>query len=228
MARQDLTNLLSEKREDFLALTRSLAASKIVSGFFHEINQPLCGIRGFSELAQLQSEQYPNLHKYVKQIREQSDRLNDLLVEFRKIFEPTPATQDKIDVRATLEEVLEWANQQVKSRGIDLQKEITDAPLLVSLNRGDLRSLLLLLYSMVRDRVSNNPDSRPKRFLVRVQKQGAQALLEWIDTGLEQPQASEFECALCSMILQAVQGRFSIVYSPQGANVTVQIPLENK
>lgn len=127
---EERTRELSEAQEHLVASGQLAAIAEVGAGLAHDLNNPLAGILGLSQLLKQRHAETAD-GRLLGQIEEQALRCRevvDAMVRFAG-GEVDPRSAPVIDLRATLEEVLGLVRGPFRQRGVALECEMPAGPL---------------------------------------------------------------------------------------------------
>ncbi len=139
----------AEESLEQLALAGRLAELGTLSAaVFHEMNQPLVGIKGFAELLaeQLGRSEPARLLPWVQEIRRQAERLHDIQLQVLGLLRREPPSRAPTALGAALEEALALFRHRMEKQGVQLTTALSPElpPALVS-----SRHLVQILVNLV-------------------------------------------------------------------------------
>lgn len=148
---QDITE---EKvaNQQLMQIARMVSVGELAAGVAHEINNPLTGILGFSELLLERSDLAPDLQEIIRDIYSSGKRASqiteDLLHFARNQREPTKEIIDLVDV---LDVTLKLVVSQYKKLNINIVRDYPDSQLNIFGNSGKIQQAVLNLIGNAKD-----------------------------------------------------------------------------
>lgn len=114
---QDLQNALEQEkrmREQLIQSDRLAAMGRMAASIAHEINNPLQGILGCLELAQITTLEASKQQKYLGMAHEALMNLNEIVERILSFQKPLQGTLEKTDVAVLIEEVIALSKKKVQ------------------------------------------------------------------------------------------------------------------
>lgn len=148
---QDITE---EKlaNQQLMQIARMVSVGELAAGVAHEINNPLTGILGFSELLLERTDLAPDLQEIIRDIYSSGKRASqiteDLLHFARNQREPTKEIIDLVDV---LDITLKLVISQYKKLNINIVRDYPDSQLNIYGNSGKIQQAVLNLIGNAKD-----------------------------------------------------------------------------
>jgi two-component system NtrC family sensor kinase len=152
---------------------------QLVSGVAHELNNPLTGIIGFSELLMLEADK--NIHKDLKRIQEEAGRARRIvqnLLSFARMHKPE---KTKIDINGIIKNVLELKSYEMRVDNIKIKCDL-DRNLPVTM--GDphlLQQVFLNIINNAHQAITSS--SRSGAMNIKTCKKETGIIIEFSDTG---------------------------------------------
>ncbi len=126
--------LASEKAQQQLEVVKAQlvhseklsAIGELLAGVVHEINNPLAGILGYSELLLLQKPSPEKTHKYIKNIQQSAvlcQKIVQKLLAFSRKQKPKQAYVQVIDI---VESTLELVEHEIKKNAVQVVKQFAE------------------------------------------------------------------------------------------------------
>jgi two-component system, NtrC family, sensor histidine kinase HydH len=116
-----------EKVEEHLKRAEKLASlGQMISGVAHEIRNPLSIIRGTVQLMEKNFKGIEGLDEYVRIVKEQSDRENNVIQELLDYARPAKQQLLKMDVNQLIKGVLSFTNKYIQDKHVTLKLELAE------------------------------------------------------------------------------------------------------
>jgi signal transduction histidine kinase len=136
---------------------RLRSLGEMAAGIAHELNQPLTGVRGLSELGILDydSGMVPDAaagRQMLHEIMEQADRMARIIEHVRMFAREAGRPETTVvDINEVVEAALDLLGAQMRSRGVSLRVDLERGLPLVDVNRYSLEEVVLNLITNARD-----------------------------------------------------------------------------
>jgi two-component system sensor histidine kinase HydH len=116
-----------ERLEEQLKRSEKLASlGQMISGVAHEIRNPLSIIRGTVQLMEKNFKNVDGLEEYVKIVKEQSDRENNVIQELLDYARPSKQVMMSMDINVLIKGVLSFTNKYIGERRVRLNLELEE------------------------------------------------------------------------------------------------------
>jgi C4-dicarboxylate-specific signal transduction histidine kinase len=194
-ARRQAETELETQRSQSIRSDRLRSLGEMAAGMAHELSQPLAGLRILSEhtLIGLDSGwELPEdkLKERMTTILEQTDRMVNIIQHVRMFAREAgkPDLSD-VSVNEAVTSSIEMLGAQFRSRGIQLDVDLTDGLPLVLANQYSLEEVLINLLSNARDAVGDriSGDDTGGCVTVNTNKNGQGLLVRVTDNGVGIP-----------------------------------------
>jgi two-component system NtrC family sensor kinase len=161
--------------------TQKLAAvGQLGAGVAHEINNPLAGILGHTQLLMLERESNDPDFEALKKIEQSAKRCRDITQNLLRFSQQREKAELRpCDLNAVVRDALSMSENQIKGEGVDLVYELSSEPVKVSGDPGHLTQLILAFVSNARTAMAK---SASKKLTVRTLA-GEDAQIAVLDTG---------------------------------------------
>ena len=154
------------------------AIGQLAAGIAHEIRNPLAGISGSIQLLS-QDTQDETQAKLMKIVLKEIDRLNLLITEFLDYAKPEKKPDSKINIKATLEEVLIFCRRHPEVKeNFEWEVELDDVQIL-----GFNEKLKQAFLNIIINGIQAMKDSPVNKFRVSLKKEGEFAVVQLKDSG---------------------------------------------
>jgi PAS domain S-box-containing protein len=146
---RDLTE--TKELQELVRKSERLAAmGQLVAEITHEIRNPLMIVGGFARQLIRELEEDGTKRKKLHIIVDEMGRLEQLLNDLRDLYLPRRVALREIDITRLIREIGDLARPECERRGIRLQVEIPDEPMMV---QGDEARLKEVLLNLVRNAI---------------------------------------------------------------------------
>lgn len=105
--------------------------TSIVSGFAHEINNPLTGILGYIDLMELNNELSPYSKRRLEGIKDQALRIKDIIDDLNQLDPEIEQTKMEINLSNLLEKLVKIIGKENQDTGIQFEIDIIEEELYV-------------------------------------------------------------------------------------------------
>ncbi len=226
--------------------------TSIVSGFAHEINNPLTGILGYIDLLELNSDLSPHSKRRVEGIKDQALRIKDIIDDLSQLDPEIEQTKMEINLSNLLEKLIKILGKENEWSGILFETEVVEEELIVS---GNHFALWQVFEGIVENAIEAIEERKTRDGKIRVKlaksPENTQAIVEITDNGggFENPdkafnpfyttknrtQKKGIGLSIAFNLVQEHKGTISIqnlegpggLKGAGGAKVTVYLPLYN-
>ena len=222
---------------------KSLTA--IVSGFAHEINNPLTGILGHINLIELRNDISPYVKEKLLSIKNQSLRIKDIIDELTQLNPEIQKTKLEIQISNLMEKLIKIIKNKKESERITFKKEFVDEDILVF---GNHFSLWQVFEGILENAIEAINDRNIEDGLIQVNlkksNDHSHAIVEIIDNGggfknidkafdpfyttKNRTQKKGFGLSISYNLIQEHKGKIIISNIRDGSKVEVYLPLLNK
>jgi signal transduction histidine kinase len=161
---------------------KSLAA--IVSGFAHEINNPLTGILGYIDLMELRNELSPYIKKKLGEIKYQSNRIRDIINELNQLNPASNQTKLEINLPNLLDKLTKILKTKNEHQKITFVSEFAEDNITVVGNHFSLWQVFEgIIENSIEAILNRNPDKGLIIIKVKKSIDDSWAIIEIIDNG---------------------------------------------
>ena len=221
-----------------LVRTEKLAAmGQLVAGVAHELNNPLTGIIGYSELLSEEVEKESTL-KRIGKLGHEARRMKRIVDGLLHFAHQSSTAACSSDLSSVVRETVQLREYHLRKLGIQVEIEIEEDLPCVAIGEDELRQVLLNLLSNAMDAVE---DSKERRIRVAASSHRERVRIRFEDSG---PGFAELNRAfdpfyttkpvgkgtglglsICYGIMQECGGGITLSNTPPyGASITVEIP----
>lgn len=241
-----MDELKYSQREIIQAETQKSLTS-IVSGFAHEINNPLTGILGYIDLMELN--EAGSLSPYSKMrleaIKDQALRIKDIIEQLNQLDPEVEQTKTDIDLSNLLEKMVKIIRRNESGKGVTLDTGLMQKDSIVQGNHFALWQVFEgIIENAVESIIQRNVPEGKIQVSVRVNSNRKTVIIEIADNGggfedidrafspfyttKSRTQKRGIGLFVAFNIIQDHKGTINIRNKGEGAVVTIHMPLDRK
>jgi two-component system, NtrC family, sensor kinase len=189
LATKKLKNAMAELKQtqqQFIQTETQKSMTSIVSGFAHEINNPLTGILGYIDLMELNDTLSDYSKKRLEGIKDQAIRIKDIVDELNWLDPEMEQVKAEIDLTNQLEKMIKIISKEKETTGIQFEKEFTEEEVIVCGNHFALWQVFEGIIENAIEAIGerNGQESKGKiRILLTKNNDTNEAVVEIIDNG---------------------------------------------
>ncbi|MGE5341521.1 MAG: sensor histidine kinase [Candidatus Omnitrophota bacterium] len=221
--------------------------TSIVSGFAHEINNPLTGILGYIDLIELNNENSlsPHSRRRLEGIKDQALRIKEVIDELNQLDPEIEQTKTTIDLSNLLDKLIKIIEKQEENKKIVIEKEFVKDELIVFGNHFALYQVFEGIIENSIESITDRGISMGKiRVITRIDPEKKLAVTEVADNGggfenidkafnpfyttKNRTQKRGIGLSITFNMIREHKGNISIRNNDDGAVVTVFLPLFDK
>ena len=117
---------LKDTQKQIIQSEKQKSLTAIVSGFAHEINNPLTGILGYIDLMELREDVSPYVKNKLTEIKSQSMRIRDIISELNQLNPESNKTKLEINLSNLLDKLIKILSAKKENHQILFQKAFGD------------------------------------------------------------------------------------------------------
>jgi two-component system NtrC family sensor kinase len=161
------TDEIKRMEEQLVQAAKLSAMGELAASVCHELRQPLCGIMGFSYLAEREISEDSPAMPYLKKLDEQCERMRAIIENLRAFSRQSDASLEVMNIRDALEDAISLFRHQLKNHGIELEESApADLPPVLG-NKTKLQQVFVNLISNARDALDTRNGNKPKKISIR-------------------------------------------------------------
>lgn len=143
-------SIVLRRAVDAASIERATEVGKLAAGLAHEIRNPLHAIQlnlhSFRRVHQQQAEMPPEeISKMLDQSTREIGRIEQLMQELVGFATPDEPRHEVIDVVREIRDVVDFIQQEMIDRNVEINMQLEDQPVCVNIDRGRLRQIMLNL-----------------------------------------------------------------------------------
>lgn len=185
------SNLIKElkKTQKQLVQSAKLASlGELSAGVAHELNQPLFLIQGFagrikSLFTKHEQVSRNQVEDYIKEIQENVTRADGIIRHMRDFSRQAGQRSDPITINDVIEKSFTLLNEQLRLRGIDVQKDLTPENPVILGDKNRLEQVFVNFLTNSRDAIESSPRKAKGMISVRSMIQSDSVVIEFSDNG---------------------------------------------
>ncbi len=178
--RESMTKLKAAQ-EQLIQAEKLSALGELISGVTHELNNPLTGIMGYSQLLMADTSVGAPIKKSVERINKEAVRCQKIVENLLAFARRHRPERKPVDVNAVITSSLELREYQLKVEGIEIETRLAAdmQPVL-----GDAYQIQQVFVNIINNAFhAMSETDREKRLIVRSRQYGERIRVEFTDTG---------------------------------------------
>ncbi|MBM7115779.1 sensor histidine kinase [Archangium primigenium] len=172
---------LRQAQAQLLEAQKLAAVGQLGAGVAHEINNPLAGILGNTQLLMLERDEKDPDFETLRKIELSAKRCKDITQNLLRFSQQRSRPELRpVDLGSVLRDALSLTHSQLQADGIVLSTELASPPVRVKADPGHLSQVVLALVSNARTAMMKSPE---RRLSLRTGEKDGQGFFEVEDTG---------------------------------------------
>jgi two-component system sporulation sensor kinase A len=161
-ALQDAYNKIKDTQEELIQSGKMVAMGQLAAGISHELNQPLTGIKGFTQAVLMELDKDSPFRQDLNKIVEQVDRMDKIIKNIRLFARKSNFQLEELDIIKPIEDSLMLLSQQLKVHNIRVNRTLAKDLPKIKGNSNQLQQVFLNLITNARDAMDslNSADAR--------------------------------------------------------------------
>jgi signal transduction histidine kinase len=248
LVNHDRVRLLEASRESFEDLKRFQAqliqTEKLVSigqlaaGAAHEINNPLTGILGYSDLLADDAALSDRQRAVADKIRTLARRIKTLVTSLLSFARRVPSEKTDLDLNLVISNALSLSHLDLRGKRIEIESQPGSELLPV---HGDANQILQVFFNLISNAVDALDEMGGGKLVIRTAQQGSTVIVEFSDSGpgIKSPhqvfdpffttkpvgKGTGLGLSICYGIVQDHNGQIACFNRPEGgATFVVEFP----
>jgi signal transduction histidine kinase len=173
--RQEAEKELGSQRTLRMHSDRLRSLGEMAAGIAHELNQPLVGVRGLSELLllQMESEKTPpreDMGRKIELIVQQADRMVHIIDHVRMFAREAGNVETSlVDLNHVVHSGLDLLRTQLRSQGLTLEERLCSECLSVDVNPFSVEEVIVNLVTNARDALADRKGKDGESYTPRIE-----------------------------------------------------------
>jgi C4-dicarboxylate-specific signal transduction histidine kinase len=236
---------LKNTQNQIIQSEKQKSLTAIVSGFAHEINNPLTGILGYIDLMEIRDDISPYMKKKLAEIKHQSHRIKDLIGELNQLNPESRQKKLEINLSNLLDKLIKIINTKKENHEISFQKQFGNHQIVIFGNHFSLWQVFEgIIENSIEAIKGKNLRNGKIKIILSKSVDDSRAIIEIIDNGggfgnvekafdpfyttKNRTQKKGIGLSLSYNLIQEHKGDIIIKNNNEdGATVTVLLPLTN-
>jgi two-component system, NtrC family, sensor kinase len=238
-ARESFDNL-KHVQEQMIQTEKLVSLGQLAAGAAHEINNPLAGILGYSDLLVDDAALGDRQRLVAEKIRTLARRIKTLVTSLLSFARRVPSEKTLLEINQVVATALHLSNLDLRGRRIDVESfPAPDLPVV----RGDANQILQVFFNLISNAVDALEEVGGGKLMIRTWQKDSKIMVQFSDTGagIKYPQqvfdpffttkpvgkGTGLGLSICYGILQEHGGRIECFNRPEGgATFVVEFPAE--
>lgn len=151
---QERTSRLRQLEKRQRQMEKLAALGQLAAGVAHEINNPLAGVRNAFELIKSDLSPKDEHYELLELIDREIDRMSGIVLQMHQLYRRSPQRPTEFSMTTVVGEVAYLLGGVAAKRGVRLQCDLNDGPVMVCLSEGEVRQIL---FNLIRNAVQASP-----------------------------------------------------------------------
>jgi C4-dicarboxylate-specific signal transduction histidine kinase len=148
---EEANKTLRDTQAQLIQASKMAAMGQFGAGVAHELNQPLAGISGYTDLLLLKIDPNSSEYRYAKKIEDQCGRMTKIVSNLRTFARQSKFEYSPTDVNQPIDDALMLLGEQLRSHNIKLRRELPSGLPTVLADANQLEQVFLNLISNAKD-----------------------------------------------------------------------------
>ncbi|MGD9401524.1 MAG: ATP-binding protein [bacterium] len=148
---EEANTTLRETQAQLIQASKMAAMGQFGAGVAHELNQPLAGISGYTDLLLLKMEEDSPQWRYAKKIEDQVTRMTKIINNLRTFARQSKFEYAEVDINQPIDDALMLLGEQLRSHNIKVRRDLTANLPRVYADANQLEQVFLNLISNAKD-----------------------------------------------------------------------------
>jgi signal transduction histidine kinase len=148
---EEANKTLRDTQAQLIQASKMAAMGQFGAGVAHELNQPLAGISGYTDLLLLKMEEDSPQWRYAKKIEDQVTRMTKIINNLRTFARQSKFEYAEVDINQPIDDALMLLGEQLRSHNIKVKRDLTPDLPKVHADANQLEQVFLNLISNAKD-----------------------------------------------------------------------------
>ncbi len=148
---EEANKTLRDTQAQLIQASKMAAMGQFGAGVAHELNQPLAGISGYTDLLLLKLDKDTAEHRYAKKIEDQCARMTKIVSNLRTFARQSKFEYSETDINQPIDDALMLLGEQLRSHNIKLKRQLVPELPGVLADANQLEQVFLNLISNAKD-----------------------------------------------------------------------------
>jgi C4-dicarboxylate-specific signal transduction histidine kinase len=153
---EEANKTLRDTQAQLIQASKMAAMGQFGAGVAHELNQPLAGISGYTDLLLLKLAPDSPEHRYAKKIENQCTRMTKIVSNLRTFARQSKFEYAETDINQPIDDALMLLGEQLRAHNIKLKRELNSGLPKVLADANQLEQVFLNLISNAKDAMEPN------------------------------------------------------------------------
>ncbi len=150
---EETNKTLTETQAQLIQASKMAAMGQFGAGVAHELNQPLAGISGYTDLLLLKMERETPEWRYAKKIEDQCVRMTKIVNNLRTFARQSKFEYAETDINQPIDDALMLLGEQLRSHSIKVRRDLVSNLPKVLADANQLEQVFLNLISNAKDAI---------------------------------------------------------------------------
>ncbi len=205
---QETYQKLKETQEQLIQAEKMSAIGQLAAGISHELNQPLTGIKGFSQAILMDLDKDNPINEDLRKIIEQANRMDKIIQRIRLFARKSDFKIQEFDINQPIEDSFLLLNKQLSVHNVQVEKSLSKNLPRVQGDPNQLEQVFLNLITNARDAINSLNSSKGEKITIKtsLSKDKKHIEITFKDTG----------CGICKGDLTNIFNPFFTTKFPDG------------
>jgi len=155
-----------EQQADLIQAGKMAAMGTLGAGIAHQLNQPLSGIKGFTQAILMETDKKSPFYKDLKTIEEQANYMRDVINNLARFARRSESKKEPIDMNLPIEAALGLLSEQLRLHGIRLIKDFDPQLPYVNADFNQMQQVFVNLITNAREAMDEMPPDTKKELTI--------------------------------------------------------------